>query len=506
MSLVVSGVIGALCALTLVLIVGTIALFWRRRRYQRVCRDIERSSSSSYYSSSGHTIPSFAGIGSFLTVRGSMSSNISPPSPALWSQTSIKLERSTDVRNKDVSVSSPRQSGESTVLLPDNLQTELQSTKVLVARSEFLCAEKPIYDPGWLPTRIAAFVVGKPLWWALEQMGVVGEEGFLSGGMTSRSPKDTAWWGEYVFVPLVEKAADAVLERQAAKMGGMGNQLYSMDMFRHEFGSVLGVDVLSDVDVMVLLKFLERDRSALVFDKEVRVFQMFCCLIVKFIQVVKFLSDNVSNHREINAVDRGILELRKFVQNLHAQVDGLQCKMDECTKKATAAVEQKQRIVALSHLRLKKELEDLLSKRLGSLDNLESTLLRVEAAAGDIEILKTYESSTATLRAILAHPSLQRDSIDFTIEALAEANVDAKEVDDAVRKGADNAFGVDGIDNGELEEELKALVLESEREKEQEQEGLDNVKELSERLRVLPNAPSDVSLPTEATRSKIAQT
>lgn len=118
--------------------------------------------------------------------------------------------------------------------------------------------------------------------------------------------------------------------------------------------------------------------------------------------------------------------------------------------------------------------------------------------------MKAYESSTATLRVILAHPSLQKDSIDSTIEALAEVNVNAKEVDDAVRKGVDIAFDADGIGNGELEEELKALVLESEKEKEQEE--LDNVKELSERLGALHSVPSHVLLPTEAPRSKIAQT
>jgi len=42
--------------------------------------------------------------------------------------------------------------------------------------------------------------------------------------------------------------------------------------------------------------------------------------------------------------------------------------------------------MALNHLRLRKQLEDLLSKRLGSLGTLESTLISVEAAAGDIEV------------------------------------------------------------------------------------------------------------------------
>ncbi|KAG6867035.1 hypothetical protein C0991_003953 [Blastosporella zonata] len=367
---------------------------------------------------------------------------------------------------------------------------ELQSRKLLIPLGDFLNAQKSIYDPGWLPARIAAFVVGKPLWWALEQMGVVGEEGLLGSG-GARSQKDTAWWGEYVFVALLEKAADKVVEWQAAKVGGAGDRVYSMDGFKQEFGSVVGAEsALTEGDAIVLLRFLERDRAVVVFDKD----------------AVKFLSDESSESQEINAVDKGILELRGAVQNIHAQVDELQRKMDECTQKASAAVHQKRKPVALSHLRLRKELEDLLSKRLGSLDNLEATLLRVEAAAGDIEIMKSYESSTTTLRAILAHPSLQKDSIEATMDALAEVNADAKEVDEAVRIGADVAVGVDGIEDVELEAELNALIRESEKEAKDQAE-LDKEMELREKLEEAGKVPSEISLPTgDATRSKVALT
>ncbi|GLB34835.1 putative snf7 [Lyophyllum shimeji] len=372
--------------------------------------------------------------------------------------------------------------------------TELRASKALIPLADFLGAKESIYDPGWLPARIAAFVVGKPLWWALEQMGVVGEEGLLGGG-SSRSNKDTSWWGEYVFVSLLERAAGEVLERQARRVGGVGDRLYSFDGFRQEFGSVLGAEgSLTEGDATVLLKFLERDKKAVLFDKE----------------VIKFLADDLSAPREINGADRGILELRGAVQNLHAQVDELQHKMDECTLKAAAALRQKQKAVALSHLRLKKQLEDLLSKRLGSLDNLESTLLRVEAAAGDIEIMKSYESSTATLRAILGHPSLQKESIEATLDALAEVNADAKEVDEAVRIGAEVAVGVsDVIDEGELEDELRALVLEAEQEK-QEKAELDQLAEAMATQATLEGAgevPDSVpSSTTDGTRLKVTLT
>ena len=77
--------------------------------------------------------------------------------------------------------------------------------------------------------------------------------------------------------------------------------------------------------------------------------------------------------------------------------------------------------------------------------------------------MKSYDSSAITLRTILAHPSLQRDSIDKTMDALAEANLDAREIDDTVRMSGDVALGTDGIvDDDELELELKALVEEAE--------------------------------------------
>jgi charged multivesicular body protein 7 len=51
------------------------------------------------------------------------------------------------------------------------------------------------------------------------------------------------------------------------------------------------------------------------------------------------------------------------------------------------------------------------------------------------------------------------------MDALAELNADAKEVDEAVRVGADIAIGVgEVIDEEDLEEELRELVEETERE------------------------------------------
>lgn len=157
-----------------------------------------------------------------------------------------------------------------TCLLPNHIwvsKAELRTQKLLFTRSDFLNSKESVYDSGWLPGRIAAYVVGKPLWWALEQLGVVGEEGFISSAGTG-TPKDTTWWGDYVVVSLVEAAGNDVLMRQSHKAGGPADALYSFETFKKEF-STDSQGTLTDGDAKILIRFLERDRRAVVVDKDV---------------------------------------------------------------------------------------------------------------------------------------------------------------------------------------------------------------------------------------------
>lgn len=147
-------------------------------------------------------------------------------------------------------------------------KTELRANHCFIPQSEFLTAKDSIYNPGWLPGRIAAFVIGKPLWWSLEQLGIVGDEGLL-GSSTSGSPKATAWWGDYVVVSLLERAADEVLRMQREKVGGVSDMLYTFEGFRTAFGPILATETLTEGDATILLKFLERDRKVIVFDGKV---------------------------------------------------------------------------------------------------------------------------------------------------------------------------------------------------------------------------------------------
>ncbi|KAH9854222.1 hypothetical protein C2E23DRAFT_754053 [Lenzites betulinus] len=326
------------------------------------------------------------------------------------------------------------------------VKSELCGSKALIPLSDFLSSSRSIYDPGWLPYRIASFVVGKPLWWALGQLGIVDNHANAFGD-SSTAERWKKVKGDYVAIKLLEQAAERILERQRQKdVGNLADSLYNAESFREEFASCAFEDaLLSELDVKVLLKFLERDRHSIV--------------------IIKFVESGVSESLDITAVDSGLLALKTAVQKLQAQVDSLQRRIDERTRLASEALRQKRKETALTHLRARKLLEDVHKKRLGSLDLLEATLLRVETSAGDIDIMKSYESSTVTLREILSHPLLQREKIDETMDAMASATADAREIDGAIQLGAEMAQADAGVDDDALEDELAALVRDVEREK-----------------------------------------
>jgi hypothetical protein len=67
-----------------------------------------------------------------------------------------------------------------------------------------------------------------------------------------------------------------------------------------------------------------------------------------------------------------------------------------------AAIRQQHKSLALSYLRSRKQFEDVLTQRLGSLEILQSTLLRIEGAAENIQVtsppLESFRRLTDHLR------------------------------------------------------------------------------------------------------------
>jgi charged multivesicular body protein 7 len=122
-----------------------------------------------------------------------------------------------------------------------------------------------VYDPGWLPYRIASFVVGKPLWWAMEQLDIVrSEDSYTEAEMWKKIE------GDYVILGLVEQAADTLDKLRDGIGISPADNLYTIEEFRREFGAnVIPEVVLSETDIKVLIKYLERERRVIVQDGDV---------------------------------------------------------------------------------------------------------------------------------------------------------------------------------------------------------------------------------------------
>jgi charged multivesicular body protein 7 len=133
--------------------------------------------------------------------------------------------------------------------------------------------------------------------------------------------------------------------------------------------------------------------------------------------------------------------------------------ISRCQQKAKHHLSLSQKPIALSHLKSKKQLEDLLLKRIGATQQLEAVLRSIDQAKGDIEIMAAYTTSTSTLKGILANPALDLDHVEKTTEELAEVMANQEEVDSAIRIGGEVAVGASGeVDDEELKRELEGMV------------------------------------------------
>lgn len=76
-------------------------------------------------------------------------------------------------------------------------KTELSSSGVVINLPTFQTSTQSIYYTGSLPLRVASYLVSRPLWWALEQLSIVGDG-------ESEEKRWKKMQGDYVVVPLLE--------------------------------------------------------------------------------------------------------------------------------------------------------------------------------------------------------------------------------------------------------------------------------------------------------------
>ncbi|KAG9030832.1 hypothetical protein FS837_003165 [Tulasnella sp. UAMH 9824] len=350
------------------------------------------------------------------------------------------------------------QSSDHLVLHPsDKLAEALRWDKVgrpigLGVVLEELAANKTIIA---LPTAVRRW---RPLWWALSQLPFFGDDG---SSLTSEQ-RWANYNGDYVVLSILKQAADAIIARQQSKPPGFTESFYTRQSFQTEFESVaLKGATLSQLDLDVVLKYLERDAREVIVQKNA----------VKFVEP----EDADAIAEGITEVDFGVLEMKTTLQKLADQISEIESQIQEyvATFSVTLPYLSSRTVVAAGGLTRFESIYDGAAK--ASRFVIEEAARGVASAATEVEIMKLYDTSARTLRAVLQNTLLQRESIEATMERMADALANCKnlKIEDAISLGDDLAVGsarVPDVDDDELEDESEMFIEGQKKEEEEEKE------------------------------------
>ncbi|KAG0212247.1 hypothetical protein BGX28_006600 [Mortierella sp. GBA30] len=300
----------------------------------------------------------------------------------------------------------------------------------------------------------------------------------LSSSISPSATRET-----FVIIPFVQEAAARIIKLQQEASFHASDNVMTFEDFRQKFSRTAllpirgkpsnddGMSsgpllVLTDRDLEIVLRYMHYEMKVLITGKldtnshsnEVQDDEM----------VIRFATKDAlqsKSRQEITAADRGIIELRHTCKRLEKQVQEVEGRMSELKEKARICVRKNQRPQAAFALRTRKSLEDVLHKRLQSLDTLSSILFRIQSSETDAEILQSYRLGAKTLAAVMATKdvdgteTLSVEAVEKTMDRISDVFADQQEVDDAISIGTSMMItSTGGMDESELMAELDALV------------------------------------------------
>lgn len=313
------------------------------------------------------------------------------------------------------------------------------------------------------PRQVLSFTVARPFWFAMRLAGLSSNEDDEDDDHAAGQYDEDEDWprvtGSWVSLPNLEKATSLVLSQASAQVPS-SCPLLSMQAFRALVRQALP-HFEAEVDCEVLLKHLARDKRVAVVEG----------------QVVKLSAEGQGNVQPITEEERSIFAVRETHARLTVQVADIEHRialrteevkaiLKTTTGSAQASSSANPRIRHL--LSSRRALTSLLTRRLSSLSQLESVLLRIEQASDDVTLLSAYEAADAALRG-LHKQSGGAERAEEVMMRLEESVADQRDVEEAMRLGGVGVNGGDGEldDEEELRREMERLEVEEKEDKEQ---------------------------------------
>ncbi|GAA5978365.1 hypothetical protein JCM5350_001140 [Sporobolomyces pararoseus] len=291
-------------------------------------------------------------------------------------------------------------------------------------------------------------LLSRPFWWGISKV--------IGSSELGEQADETEWnkrKGEWVIPDLVERAASSIIPLFTELHVDPISRLYTIKSFQQKLGSkALPGVTLSERDCRVLATYLTGKGHCEIEGE-----------VIKFSPPLSGTSPQ-KDPVNITESDKSILNLLSTLSTLSNYISSLESRIATEQAQAVSYVSKKQTNMVKSHLIAKKRLEKVLDERVASRDKLQEVVLGIERAKGDEETLEALSLGSATLRTILASPTLQLSNIEATTSALDDTLIAANEINEAV----DNVAVLDEGIESEVEDELRALQETEKKEEEEE--------------------------------------
>ena len=195
-------------------------------------------------------------------------------------------------------------------------------------------------------------------------------------------------------------------------------------------------------------------------------------------QVVK-LRDPQDNVPVISATDESIASLQLLMADMTTQQSIIISRIAELSAKVRDAVSMRNRSLAASALRSKKNHETLYKSKSDNLIQLENVYLKLVEALDQTEVVRVMQESTSVLRNI--HNSMGGvEAVEEVVEGLREEMDKVDDISNTI-SGDANAHIIDE----EIDSELQELEMKQKEDDEQKQS-----KERQKELELLPPVPN----------------
>ncbi|KAI8997599.1 Snf7-domain-containing protein [Pilobolus umbonatus] len=261
----------------------------------------------------------------------------------------------------------------------------------------------------------------------------------------------------YVVVPTIEEYSKIILHKHYEKpLCSSLDNLFTFAEFKECYGTFCFHEdttiTLSDTDIWFILRYLS-SRYGIAIEDSVKTYGSMCT-------VIKYPERNESEivPAEITGNDKAIINLKTTCVALHRQVNELQAKSEKFMKLSREHHANKRKPQAIYTLKKKKQIEEILDRRLKSLETMETILLKIEASQNDIQVVQAFNMGADTLRDILNSKDMNIDTVDKTMEKIQSALEGQKELDNIITQSTDEINqSFMNISDQELEEELRMI-------------------------------------------------